>query len=377
MAETPFESPKNVRRVDTIVRITQAAAAFAALWVVFARQRYREFLTDLTFNALAFILVLLTLSIAVGPILKWLSGPKQEILPWRRRLELALAYFTIAGAAIALAIGLFSPNFATLVYFCRVVVLFWGSLLLARIFYRLATSRLRAAALLVLSFLVLIVVGSCLLMMPWATANSESADWLTALFTSTSAVCVTGLNVVDTGSYWSRSGQFVILILIQCGGLGIMTFGAFFALIIGRGLSVRDTVLLSDVFESKFQMDARRLVLAVLLFTLISELIGALLLSTLWPHMPLGERAFFSLFHSISAFCNAGFALRSESFEGLGTAWQVWGVLAGLIIVGGLGFSVLHNLFELATNKFFRLQHQPLFYKTNKVRLRLTTKVTL
>jgi trk system potassium uptake protein len=204
---------------------------------------------------------------------------------------------------------------------------------------------LNPALVLVLSFAALIGSGTILLMLPRCRPVGEpAAPWLTALFTSTSACCVTGLNVVDPGTYWSRTGQWVILGLIQLGGLGIMTFGGFFAFALGRQLPMREQVTFRELLESERLGDVGSLVRAIIGFTLGIELIGAALLTTLWPELPWSERLFYGLFHAVSAFCNAGFALRSNNFMGWELQWQVWGVVTLLIILGGLGFSPMNNL---------------------------------
>lgn len=229
-----------------------------------------------------------------------------------------------------------------------------------RIIRLIAAARTNPAIVLVGSFGLLITFGTLLLMLPVCREAGEDvtvdqgAPLLTALFTATSATCVTGLVVVPTGEYWTRTGQLVILTLIQLGGLGIMTFGAFFALGQRRGFLLRESVFMGKLLEANDVQAVRKLVIAILWFTLISELIGAALLTTAAPTgtlgdpAPLGERVYFGVFHSISSFCNAGFALQADSFEDQGARWQVWGVIAPLIIVGGLGFEVLRNLFEVA-----------------------------
>ena len=203
------------------------------------------------------------------------------------------------------------------------------------------------AMLLAVSFLILIIVGTLLLMLP-RCRNQESgeggAPFATALFTATSASCVTGLVVEDTGSYWSRTGQCVILGLFQIGGLGIMTFGALFAVVAGRRVQLREYATMRDLLASDGLGETRRLALTIAGFTLMLELVGALLISGLWSDLPIAERGFQSLFHSVSAFCNAGFALTDDSFVGMGNHWQVCGIVCGLIIVGGLGFPALRDL---------------------------------
>ncbi|MBW3539754.1 MAG: potassium-transporting ATPase subunit KdpA [Planctomycetes bacterium] len=255
-------------------------------------------------------------------------------------------------------------------------------------FTRRITAFTREPALvLVASFGLLIGVGTGLLMLPRSYASPETMSTSftnrlrVALFTATSASCVTGLTVVDTGGenpYWSRGGQVVILALFQVGGLGIMTFGAFFALAAGGVVPVRERATMAELLESEQLGDVRRLVLAILGFTAAAEIVGAVLLSGLWADLPLGERIFQSAFHSVSAFCNAGFALTPDSFVGWGGRWQVWGVAAGLIIIGGLGFATLYNVVLFAWSRASQLRRDPLFgLPKAKVRLSLSSRLVL
>jgi len=231
------------------------------------------------------------------------------------------------------------------------------------------------------SFLILIAVGTILLSLPKARANpiAGSAPLIDALFTATSAGCVTGLTVVDTRTYWSRTGQVIILALFQLGGLGIMTFGSFFALTAGRNLHVRETATLRELLDSDGIRDAKRLLWTIVLVTLATELIGAVLLMGLWDQtLSISERVFLSVFHSVSAFCNAGFTLTENSFTGMATRWQIWGVLAGLIIVGGIGFSVLFNLLRLGKAMLLNMvTHRKPFRQLNHARINLTAVIVL
>ena len=208
----------------------------------------------------------------------------------------------------------------------------------------------------VLSFLGLILVGTLFLMLPGSQTELAGQDDFTtrlrnAAFTSTSASCVTGLVTVSTGgdeAYWTRFGQVVILGLFQIGGLGIMSLGATFTLLMGRRLAFRESAAVTEVTDAVTMKDVRGLLFSILAVTLSCEAIGALLLMPLWPELPFLERLFFGLFHAVSAFCNAGFSLTNDSFVEFATRWQVWGVLALLIIMGGLGFGTLTSLHEVA-----------------------------
>jgi trk system potassium uptake protein TrkH len=167
-----------------------------------------------------------------------------------------------------------------------------------------------------------------------------------ALFTATSATCVTGLIVVDTGSYFSGLGQGIILFLIQLGGIGIMSLVAFSAVVLGRGIGMRERALMKDVLSSDFIGEVTRLLRNIVIITGLCELAGVLVLSRLWARdfsSPL-ETFYYSLFHSISAFCNAGFSLFVDSLEGFKGRPDIVLTFAVLIILGGLGFMVISNL---------------------------------
>jgi len=275
-------------------------------------------------------------------------------------------------------------RFEAFVALSQLFVLLRGAADLLRLIRRATAGATDPAVVLVMSFAILITVGTGLLMLPRARAvdyvppGEPQNPFVVALFTSTSASCVTGLVVVPTGTYWSPFGQTVILGLFQVGGLGIMTFGAFFAVGAGRNVPVRESANLRDMMESEQLGEVRRLVQAVLLFTLTSELIGAVLISGLFSHLPLSEQIRYSVFHSVSGFCNAGFSLTENSFVGMGHRWQVWGGMAGLIIIGGMGFSVLYNVSVWLRSRLGRLEFQPLFHlPRERARLSLTTKLAL
>ncbi|MCU0643923.1 MAG: TrkH family potassium uptake protein [bacterium] len=201
-----------------------------------------------------------------------------------------------------------------------------------------------SSRLLIFSFLMIILIGAGLLMLPQMT-NGDSLTFIDALFTATSATCVTGLVVVDTGSKFTQLGQIVILILIQVGGLGIMTFSTFFIyLVIGR-FSISDRDVLQDTLTQSPIKNIADLLRTIFLFVLSIELIGACLLAhCFWNQFPFGKACYYGLFHSISAFCNAGFALFQNSFMDYVADWKLNVVIMMLIILGGIGFIVLNEL---------------------------------
>ena len=218
---------------------------------------------------------------------------------------------------------------------------------------------------LALGYLVVIVAGSLLLMLPFATRDGQSTSYVNALFTATSATCVTGLVPYDTNIHWTLFGQIVILCLIQTGGLGFMTFVSLVFSAIGRnlGLYERKALMLS---EGEHRLSGvRRLVRRIALGTAVVESAGALLLCIRFiPDFGVGKGIYYSVWHSISAFCNAGFDLMGgvfadEQFVSLtryATDPLVSLTIAFLIIVGGLGFCVWSDIIDAKCNvKKFRL----------------------
>ena len=219
----------------------------------------------------------------------------------------------------------------------------------------ISQSRLHPTRVLTLTFLTLIVVGGLALSLPKATHShlhdrpdfSVPRHVLNSLFTATSATCVTGLVVYDTGSDLTLFGQAVVLGLIQAGGLGIMIFGSLVGLLVGRQLSLRQSLVLQDALSYRTLGLMRRTILFIVVLTFVSEAIGAAVLYPMWEGMASPtERMFYSVFHAVSAFCNAGFALRSDSLVAYSRAWQVYVCVVPLIILGGLGFPVLRDLWE-------------------------------
>jgi trk system potassium uptake protein TrkH len=198
----------------------------------------------------------------------------------------------------------------------------------------------------VISFACIILVGTFLLCLP---VSSESGEWTSpvdALFTSTSAVCVTGLIVKDTPNYWSLFGELVILGLIQAGGLGIMTIYAFLASVLGTGMSLAFERMMGDMVESDPEHNILEMVEFICLFTLVMEVVGAVCLYFSWRGSfdSFWSCFYHSVFHSISAFCNAGFSLNSDSLVRFQANLPVNFTISGLIIMGGIGFLVARDL---------------------------------
>ena len=223
---------------------------------------------------------------------------------------------------------------------------------------RKARQGIRPIRVLPLGFLCIILIGALLLMLPVSSRGGTSMPFLSALFTSTSASCVTGLVVVDTGTYFSLFGQIVILVMIQLGGLGFMTTATILFSLTGRKISLHDRMTMAEgLGESRLQ-GIVRLSRSALLVTAVFELLGMILLSVRFiPEYGVLRGLWYSLFHSVSAFCNAGFDLIGgyRSFTGYSADPYMLFTLMMLIVVGGLGFTVLINVYRKRRFKRLRL----------------------
>ncbi len=194
-------------------------------------------------------------------------------------------------------------------------------------------------------FLGLIVLGSIFLMLPFAWKSPGSVGFLDALFTSVSAVCVTGLITVDTANY-TRFGQIIIMLLIQLGGLGIITFTTMFLLqpVRKRKMSLRNAQVVQKFALNSVAYNPKDIILHIILFTAIIEGIGVVLLLPGFIAQGVKNPFFVSLFHGISAFCNAGFSTFSTGLEAFRTDYSLLVPIMALIILGGIGFLVLIDI---------------------------------
>lgn len=202
---------------------------------------------------------------------------------------------------------------------------------------------------LAIGFAVVIFIGAVLLSLPISSADGKGTAFIDSLFTSTSAVCVTGLVTLDTGTHWNYFGKTVILLLIEIGGLGFMSFAALIALILGRKITLSERLVMQEAINSSNLQGIVKMVKYILGFTFSVQFMGALLLSTQFiPIYGLGKGIYYSIFHSISAFCNAGFDLIGNftSLTSFSENSVVILTIAALIIIGGLGFSVWTEIYN-------------------------------
>jgi trk system potassium uptake protein len=229
----------------------------------------------------------------------------------------------------------------------------FGRLLIARF----TGIRLLPGQVVALAALGLILFGASLLMLPLATRPGVSLSFLDALFTATSAVCVTGLIVMDTPQDFTLFGQGVILFLLQIGGLGYALTATLILLILGRRLGLRDRMMLSESMNTMDLQGLVRFVKLVGIITLALEGLGAVLLTLRFAvDFPWGTAAYYGIFHAISAFNNAGFALFSDSLKSFQTDWTINGIITILVIFGSIGFLVFEDLLDNIRGKRFRLQ---------------------
>jgi trk/ktr system potassium uptake protein len=226
--------------------------------------------------------------------------------------------------------------------------------------------KIHPATMVLVSFILTILVGALLLKLPIST-RSGFIPFIDALFTATSAVCVTGLVVVDTGGFFTTFGQCVILVLIQIGGLGVMTISVALFRWIGRNISFRHRMVIQDLFAHTPREDIFGLIGSILFFTFGAELVGAILLTIHWQgEFGLAGAAYKAVFHSVSAFCNAGFALFPDSMINYSDSVLLNLVLGSLIVIGGIGFPVLYDL-----------QCWSRWHRRNRCRLSIQTKTVL
>lgn len=288
--------------------------------------------------------LLLSLLFAIEQSLTWLS--RRHLSAWAKREAILLGtalFMLIIMLCLALAgwMGGHDTKLSLLAHSAvQGVVLAILVLRGLRHQARLTAITLRPGWLLLTGFALIVLAGTALLKMPRAVVPGAELTWLDALFTSTSAVCVTGLTVVNTATFFTPTGQIIILALIQIGGLGIMTLTFFTAAILFQGLSLHDRLLLGEMIAEKRLAHVGETLRFIVIFTIIAEALGAVaIFFTLPGDHDAGERMFHAVFHSVSAFCNAGFStfpnnLADEAVRQIGSLHFI---VCALIIMGGLG----------------------------------------
>lgn len=251
----------------------------------------------------------------------------------------------------------------------------------------LSRAYLNPAQIFIISFLIIIFLGAFLLLLP--NAAHERLSFLDALFTSTSAVCVTGLIVVDTATYFTTFGQSIILFLIQVGGLGILTFASYFSYFFKGATTYENQLTLSEMTNSQKIGKVFSTLKYIILITFVVEGVAAVLIFSTLHHAGFGsywKQLYFSVFHAVSAFCNAGFSTLTNSIfeEGFRYNYALQIVIIFTFILGGLGFPIVVNILEYLKHKFIQLffnrgknkNHRPWVLNINS-RITLATTLSL
>ncbi|MBD1397009.1 ATPase [Pontibacter sp. JH31] len=216
----------------------------------------------------------------------------------------------------------------------------------------LKTLQIKPAITFLMSFITLITLGTAMFMLPKMTNDPDGMRFVDALFMATSASCITGLTVVDPGTYFTLSGLVVLLVLVQLGGLGVMTFATFFAMLMREGLGIKQHVAMYEIMESESISFTKGLLRKLIIMTLSIEAIGAVIIFNTWGQetefVSLGSKIFFSVFHAVSGFCNAGFSLYPEGLYSnpLRSAYTLHLTIAALVIFGGIGFPTIIDVFS-------------------------------
>lgn len=216
----------------------------------------------------------------------------------------------------------------------------------------LKTLQVKPAVTFLMSFLTLIAMGTAMFMLPKMTNDPDGMRFIDAAFMATSASCITGLAVVDPGSYFTFAGQVVLLVLVQLGGLGVMTFATFFATLMRQGIGIKQHVAMFEIMESESISFTKGLLGKLIMMTLTIEAIGSVLIFATWSDdvefVGLGSKIFFSVFHAVSGFCNAGLSLFPEGLYSnpLQGSYVMHLVIAALIIMGSIGFPTIIDIFS-------------------------------
>ncbi|MCA9305122.1 MAG: hypothetical protein KDA16_01205 [Phycisphaerales bacterium] len=317
--------------------------------------------------------------IAYAGILGWqVHSMRRRDGKWRNLLRITRPEQIILVAGTALAWSM--PALSIAATMLLVVALM-------RFYLRLVERDFPPSLVFLMSFVALLIVGTALLMLPAATPRDQPISPLDAAFTITSAISQTGLVVRDTGTGFTRLGQIVIMIWIQVGALGVLVFGALIASFIGSGFGLRATQTIAEGTEQGWtgQLSLQKLVSFIIIVTHGFELIGAVILYFAWPGAEEAwagrphdfdtnlDRAYHSMFFSVSAFCNAGFATTTDSMESLRAHWLPHTVIVPLIVLGSIGFPVLANIWDVFISRIRGIRVRD----GSLIRLNLNTKVVL
>ncbi|MDP2176553.1 MAG: potassium transporter TrkG [Bacteroidota bacterium] len=244
------------------------------------------------------------------------------------------------------------PNYRAIYdFFIQFFLLIFVAIELIKSINTVYTTKLKPTTLFIFSFILLIFLGSLLLSLPGFNYTGKPLAYIDALFTSTSACCVTGLVVENTATFFNLKGQIIILFLIQLGGIGILTFASFFASFIKKGIGVKHQLAMNQLLDSENLSGTTFLLKRILIMTFFIEFVGVMGIYFLWGDYQFaneGDKIYHSIFHSISSFCNAGFSTLELGFETplVNELYMLHIFMGFIIIMGGLGFPVIRDVFS-------------------------------
>ena len=353
---TLYDSHKPVLKGARILRLLGAVTLFILLLYIFGFEPEVSIL-EKVLTVINGVFIVFSLSY----VLRWLYSFRHFDFLRRNKIEgvfvfmlivNGISYYFFDNALLQnlyslLGEGSYVSFYVTIV---GIFALFFLLIEFAGISIALNTSRIKPAVAFVVSFVVLIIIGTVILMLPAMTTSQDSMPVIDALFTAVSASCVTGLIVVDTATYFTLKGQIVILLLIQLGGLGIVTFATFFSTFLQQKVSFRHKNMIPDYLDTESVSTAASLLRQIIFVTLLIEAGTFVLLFFTWGSVPFestSEKVFVSVFHAVSAFCNAGFSVFSNNlYEAtLRNAYILHLVVAFSVILGSIGFPTLQDIF--------------------------------
>lgn len=354
-----YKSKKPVLTTVRSVKVFLWIAASVILLYEFGYDVNKEELKQV-FLALDIILFFYFLSFLIRWLysfrrLEFLQSHKLEFILVIIILVNSISYYAFDNRIVYFLQDFFEFNsyadaYQTLLAFYFIILISYEGVKASVILSQLKTKPARTF---IISFIILIFFGTGVLMFPEMSVENETMPFMDALFTAVSASCVTGLIVVDTATYFSLKGQFVIMILMQFGGLGIITFASFLASLLKTGVGIKQQLMLQDFLESDSLFSAKGLLSKIFFITFLVEFIAFVLIFFSWGQdvhfNTVGQKVFFSAFHSISAFCNAGFSLFTNGLfeQGVATSYILHIIIAITLILGGIGFSSLQDLFSV------------------------------
>ncbi len=348
-----MDREKYKKRLDLVL----AAIGVVSVFLFFITIGYE--LSDAQIYAIEIAIFIVAIIFILQELARWTLQKKPLQYLKTRWLENLLALVLILDMIFPGTVQSLLSNIApgleisqiTLAYLGVIQFIIIGSILIRTLRYSHLISKLQLhpGAIFAISFAMFIILGAILLSLPNSTPKGSSISLIDALFTSTSSVCVTGLIVLDTAADFTLMGKVIILILLQIGGLGVMTLTSFFAFFLSGGVSLRFKILMKDLLSEEGAGKLKNLLKSIFIYTIIIEIIGAFFL-----YLSLGgsfeqmniHYLWTSVFHSVSAFCNAGFSIYSAGLMEAQVAGNYYfsTIVMALIILGGLGFAVLTDL---------------------------------